>query len=82
MATILPPASKRQKRELTEKTREQQEIDVIPSDLGSIVVQFIDESTGKPTKGEIKIPVANTTVKELETILNSILEHVGRLPCI
>ncbi|KAH8703410.1 putative ribosome biogenesis protein Rsa4 [Talaromyces proteolyticus] len=75
MATVLPPPSKRQKRELAEKTREQQEIDVIPRDLGSIVVQFIDESTGKPTKGEIKVPVANTTVKELETILNSILEN-------
>jgi ribosome assembly protein 4 len=79
MATLLPHPSKKQKREIAEKAREQQEIDILPRDLGSVVLQFIDESTGKSTKGEIKVPVANTTVRELETILNTILENVGKL---
>lgn len=77
MATLLPPPSKKQKREIVERSREQQEVDLGPRDLGSVVLQFIDESTGQPTKGEIKVPVANTSVRELETILNSILNNVS-----
>lgn len=79
MATLLPPPSKKQKREIADRAREQQEIEVIPRTLGSVVLQFIDESTGTPTKGEIKVPVANTSVRELETILNTILNNVGGL---
>lgn len=82
MATLLPPPGKKQKREIADRAREQQEIEVIPRTLGSVVLQFIDESTGTPTKGEIKVPVANTSVRELETILNTILNNVGGLLCI
>jgi hypothetical protein len=77
MATVLPPSSKRQKREVAEKTRQQQEIQNIPNDLGSIRVQFIDQTTGKPTGPAVAVPVADTTVKNLETLLNTLQGNVG-----
>jgi ribosome assembly protein 4 len=77
MATVLPPPSKRQKREIAEKAREQQEIDSIPRDLGSVRVQFVDQATGKPTGPAVAVPVADASVKNLETLLNTLQGNVG-----
>ncbi|KAI4089300.1 MAG: hypothetical protein LQ344_005518 [Seirophora lacunosa] len=72
MATVLPPPSKRQRTLVAEKAREQQDVDTIPSDLGSVRVHFYDQSTGKPTGAPVAIPVADATVKNLELLLNTL----------
>jgi hypothetical protein len=77
MATVLPPPGKRQKREIAEKARQQQKIQGIPDGLGSIRVQFIDQATGKSTGPAVAIPVADATVKNLETLLNTLQGNVG-----
>lgn len=81
MATLLPPPSKRQKVEIAEKARQQQEIQSIPSDLGSVRVQFFDQSTGAATGPAVSVPVADATVKNLETLLNTLQGNVGTLLC-
>ena len=78
MATIVPPPSKRQKLEASEKARLQADAAVIPDNLGSIRVQFIDQSTGKATGPVVAVPVQDSTVKNLETLLNTIQGNVGR----
>ena len=77
MATVLPPPNKRQRLETAERAREQQDVRAIPEGLGSVRVQFFDQSTGKATGGAVSIPVADTTVKNLELLLNSLQGHVG-----
>ena len=77
MATVLPPPSKRQKRETVEKTRQQQEIDEIPTTLGSIRVQFVDQATGATTGPAVAVPVADASTKNLETLLNTLQGNVG-----
>ncbi|KAL2215035.1 ribosome biogenesis protein Rsa4 [Thermoascus aurantiacus ATCC 26904] len=72
MATLVPPPSKRQKREIAEKARQQQEIESIPDNLGSIRVQFFDQATGEATGPAVAVPVADATVKNLETLLNTL----------
>ncbi|MCJ1243831.1 hypothetical protein MMC30_001028 [Trapelia coarctata] len=72
MATVLPPPSKRLKLEAAERTRAQQDVGDIPDDLGSVRVQFFDQTTGEATGGPVSILVADTTVKNLELLLNSL----------
>lgn len=79
MATLYPPPSKRQKLAQAEKAREQQELDTIPSDLGSVRVQFYDQATGQPTGPAVSVPVADANVKNLETLLNTLQGNV-RVP--
>ncbi|KAL8900794.1 MAG: hypothetical protein Q9207_005515 [Kuettlingeria erythrocarpa] len=71
MATMLPPPSKRRRIMVTEAARAQQDVDSIPSNLGSVRVQFVDHATGKPTGAPVLIPVADATVKNLELIVNT-----------
>jgi ribosome assembly protein 4 len=78
MATVLPPPSKRQRLETLEKSREQQDIYNVPSDAGSLRIQFFDEATGLPVgKGPVLVPVADATPKNLELLLNTLEGHVG-----
>ncbi|KAJ5623892.1 Ribosome assembly protein 4 [Penicillium lagena] len=77
MATVLPPPSKRQKVAQAEKAREQQEIQSIPSDLGSVRVQFYDQSTGNATGPAVSVPVADANIKNLETLLNTLQGNVS-----
>lgn len=78
MATVLPPPSKRQRLETLERSREQQDINNVPSDVGSLRIQFFDETTGLPIgKGPVLVPVADATPKNLELLLNTIQGHVG-----
>jgi hypothetical protein len=76
MATLYPPPSKRQKVAQAEKAREQQEIQGIPSDLGSVRVQFYDQATGNATGPAVSVPVADANVKNLETLLNTLQGNV------
>ena len=78
MATILPPPSKRLKLEKVERSCEQQDVGSIPPGLGSVRIQFLDKSTGKAAGGPVSIPVADTTVKNLELLLNSLQGNVRR----
>ncbi|MCJ1227508.1 hypothetical protein MMC12_004164 [Toensbergia leucococca] len=82
MATVLPPPSKRLRTANAEKAREQQNIQTIPEDLGSIRVQFIDQSTGQSAAAPVSIPVADATVKNLELLLNTLQNNdaLERIP--
>ena len=77
MATLLPPPSKRQRTENAERARLQQEIQSIPENLGSIRVQFFDQATGSATGPAVSVPVADASVKNLETLLNTLQGNVG-----
>ncbi|KAI9840816.1 MAG: hypothetical protein M1837_001289 [Sclerophora amabilis] len=72
MTTVLPPPSKRQKVAAATKAREQQDIDTIPDDLGSVRIQFHDHASGQSAGPPISVPVADATVKNLELLLNTI----------
>ena len=76
MATVLPPPSKRQRTTTAIKAREQQELDSIPDNLGSVRVQFRDHATGNPTGPAVSVPVVDATVKNLELLLNTIQGNV------
>ena len=78
MATVLPPPSKRQRTDAAERAREQQEIEEIPSDAGSLKLQFFDETTGLPIgQGPVLVPVADANPKNLELLLNTLQGHVS-----
>jgi ribosome assembly protein 4 len=72
MATIAPPPSKRQKLAAVEKAEKAAEEAKIPQGLGNVRVQFVDQSTGKSTGPAVSIPVQDATVKNLETLLNTL----------
>ena len=77
MATVLPPPSKRQRTDAAERAREQQDIEEIPSDAGSLKLQFFDETTGLPIgQGPVLVPVADANPKNLELLLNTLQGHV------
>jgi ribosome assembly protein 4 len=78
MATVIPPPSKRQKVETLERSKQQQDIDDVPPDAGSLRIQFFDETTGLHIgDGPILVPVADATPKNLELLLNTLQNHVG-----
>ena len=82
MATVLPPSSKRQNFDASERARLLAEANEIPDELGSVRVQFVDQSTGNGIGPAIALAIKNTTVKDLETLLNSIQGNVGSFsPC-
>ncbi|TVY75932.1 Ribosome assembly protein [Lachnellula suecica] len=76
MTTVLPPPSKRQRTDAAERARQQQDIEEIPSDAGSLRIQFFDETTGLPIgQGPVLVPVADATPKNLELLLNALQGH-------
>lgn len=80
MATVLPPPSKRQRTDALERSRAQQDVEEIPSDAGSLRIQFFDETTGLAIgNGPVLVPVANADPKNLELLLNTLLGHVRPL---
>jgi len=82
MATVLPPPSKRQRTDAADRARQQQDIEVTPSDAGTLRLQFYDETTGLPIgQGPVLVPVADATPKNLELLLNTLQGHVRRIPC-
>ncbi|KAI5299049.1 hypothetical protein KEM56_003556, partial [Ascosphaera pollenicola] len=75
MATLVPPPSKRQRLDQQENARLQQDLHTIPTDLGSIRVQFCDQTTGNATGPAVAVPIENATVKNLETVLNTLQQN-------
>ncbi|KAK1770442.1 YVTN repeat-like/Quino protein amine dehydrogenase [Phialemonium atrogriseum] len=73
MATVLPPASKRQKREALSLTQVQQDVSAIltPEDAGSFKARFVD-SDGNQTDS-VEIPLADATEKNVSLLYNTLL---------
>ena len=77
MATVVPPPSKRQRTDAANRAREQQDVEEIPADAGSLRLQFFDETTGLPIgQGPVIVPVADANPKNLELLLNTLQGHV------
>ncbi|KAI1431570.1 soluble quino protein glucose/sorbosone dehydrogenase [Xylaria sp. CBS 124048] len=73
MATVLPPPSKRQKREALERSQVQQ--DVRTTDVtGSIRARFVD-SEGKELAETVEIPLADATERNVSSLLNTLLQR-------
>jgi ribosome assembly protein 4 len=77
MTTILPPPSKRIKTAAAAKAREQEELETVPTNLGSLRIQFHDHATGQSTGPPVALPVADATVKNLELLLNTLQGNVS-----
>ena len=71
MATIVPPPSKRQRIAQAEKFANQQDLDTIPDNLGTTLLQFYDEN-GQPQGPRIVVPIADCTVKNLNLLVNKL----------
>lgn len=72
MATVVPPPSKRQKLDAAVKAQKRIEDAQIPEGLGSVRIQFVDQTTGKSTGPVVAVPIQDATVRNLETLLNSL----------
>jgi ribosome assembly protein 4 len=77
MSTVVPPPSKRQKLAASQRAAEQQSIEEVPSDAGSLRIQFFDEVTGEPIGQPTLVSVADATPKNLEALLNALQGHVS-----
>jgi ribosome assembly protein 4 len=71
MATVLPPPSKRQKREHLERTQQPVEQPQIPDGLQRI--QFRDADTGQPQGPVVSVALADLAPKNLSLLLNKLL---------
>lgn len=67
MATVIPPPSKKQKRE-AQKPRE---VAIVPTDLPNILIKFQASDTGESVGGSLRVPGA-ITEKQLEELLNQL----------
>ncbi|TPX18338.1 uncharacterized protein E0L32_011749 [Thyridium curvatum] len=74
MATVLPPPSKRQRREQAERTATQQDVTaLLPGpDAGSFKARFID-GDGQQMADVIEVPLADASEKNVSLILNTLL---------
>ena len=77
MATIVPPPSKKRRTELSELSEQQQNADRIPSDAGSVRVQFKDQESGEQVGTSILVPLERSGVENLEQIYQSLSNQVG-----
>ncbi|KAK5107363.1 hypothetical protein LTR62_001343 [Meristemomyces frigidus] len=81
MATVLPPPSKRQKREDADRARNPIEQPTIPEGLQRI--QFRDADTGAPQGPVVSVSLADLSPRNLSLLLNSLLgktDASDRLP--
>ena len=67
MATVIPPPSKKQKRE-AQQTRE---VNLVPDDVPNVLIKFQASDTGESTGGSIRVP-GGITEKQLEELLNNL----------
>lgn len=77
MATVIPPPNKRQKLAAAVKAEIEAENARIPEDLGSVRIQFVDQSSGEATGPVVAVPVKDATVNNLEILLNTLQGRVG-----
>ncbi|ODQ77569.1 hypothetical protein BABINDRAFT_95805 [Babjeviella inositovora NRRL Y-12698] len=67
MATVIPPPSKKQKRE----DQKERQLDLIPEDLPNVLIKFQASDTGESIGGSIRVP-GGITEKQLEQLLNQL----------
>ena len=67
MSTLIPPPSKRQRRE-AQKPRE---VNIVPKDLPNVLIKFEASDTGKSIGGSLRVP-GGITEKQLEELLNKL----------
>jgi ribosome assembly protein 4 len=67
MATVIPPPSKKQKKE-AQKVRE---VDLVPKDLPNVLIKFQASDSGESIGGSIRVP-GGITEKQLEELLNQL----------
>lgn len=76
MATVLPPPSKRQKRETLERSQVQQDVTLASAGpAGSFKARFLD-SDGKQMADVIEVPLADASEKNLSLLLNTLMTRV------
>ncbi|CAH2352021.1 ribosome assembly protein 4 [[Candida] railenensis] len=67
MATVIPPPSKKQKRE----AQQVREVDLVPDDVPNVLIKFQASDTGESIGGSIRVP-GGITEKQLEELLNQL----------
>lgn len=67
MATLIPPPSKKQKKE-NQKVRE---VDIVPNGLPNVLIRFQASDTGETVGGSIRVP-GDISEKKLEELLNQL----------
>lgn len=65
MATVIPPPSKKQKKE----AKQVREVDIIPTDLPNVLIKFQAADSGESVGGSLRVP-GGITEKQLEELLN------------
>lgn len=76
MATVVPPPSKRQKREGLERSRVQQDVTIAAQGPeGSFKARFLD-GDGKQMADVIEVPLADASEKNLSLLLNTLMSRV------
>ncbi|KAI0016422.1 WD40 repeat-like protein [Xylariomycetidae sp. FL0641] len=74
MATVLPPPSKRQRREALERTQVQQDVTPAPVEAGSFKARFVD-SDGNQLADTVEVPLADATERNVSLLLNTLLQR-------
>ncbi len=74
MATVVPPPSKRQKREQLERTTTQQDVAENLGPHGSFRLSFRDED-GEEVAHVVEVPVADASEKNVSMLLNTLRGH-------
>ncbi|RYO95556.1 hypothetical protein DL764_007653 [Monosporascus ibericus] len=72
MATVLPPPSKRQKKEVAERARVQQDVTPASTESGSIRARFVNKD-GEQMTDLVEVLVADATEKNISLMLNTLL---------
>lgn len=67
MATVIPPPSKKQRRQ----AQEPKEVDIIPKDLPNVLIKFQASDTGESVGGSIRVP-GDISERQLEELLNKL----------
>ncbi|GKT40587.1 ribosome assembly protein rrb1 [Colletotrichum spaethianum] len=78
MSTVIPPPSKRQKRETLAKTQTQQDVTAVAPGLeGSFKARFVD-GDGQQLAEVIEVPLADASEKNLTLLLNTLQGKASR----
>ncbi|KAI0125618.1 WD domain-containing protein [Xylariales sp. AK1849] len=72
MATVLPPPSKRRRREALERTQVQADVTPAPLEAGSFKARFIDGDSNQLAE-VVEIPLADSSEKNVSLLLNTLL---------
>ncbi|EGX90427.1 WD repeat protein [Cordyceps militaris CM01] len=71
MSTVLPPPSKRQRREGLERSRVQQDVSAASGPDGSFKARFVDPDGNQ--QALVEVPLADASEKNLSLLLNTLL---------